>query len=67
MSNTRCWLNGELYIEYQINSSVSTGNMDEMFLKTKAGCDKRQDLQCNEVFEYYCGLNPNKKIYPFVM
>jgi hypothetical protein len=41
MINTRWQLNGELHIERQINSSVSTGNMDEKFLKTKAECDKQ--------------------------
>jgi len=41
MSNTRCQLKGELHIERQINSSVTTGNMDEIFLKTKAECDKQ--------------------------
>jgi hypothetical protein len=44
MSNTRCQLNGELYNEFQINFSVSTGNMDEMFLKAQAECDKQWDL-----------------------
>jgi hypothetical protein len=44
MSNTRWKFNGELHNEFQINSSVSTGNMDEMFLKAKAKCDKKWDL-----------------------
>ena len=66
MSNTRCQLKGELHIERQINSSVTTGNMDEIFLKTKAECDKQQDLQCNEDFEYYWALTLTKRFIPLL-
>jgi hypothetical protein len=44
MSNTRWQLNGELHNEFQTNSNVNTGNMDEMFTKAKAERNKQWDL-----------------------
>jgi len=66
MSNTRCQLNGELHTKRQINSSVSTGNMDEMFLKQRRNVINNRIYSATKSLNITAALTLTKRFIPLL-